>query len=78
MAFKKDLLTMHFSGSQAFVCVSTRGPPEVVVRVVFVSEVLQVAPPLAGGGLLQVRVLVWVLFAVTLLHGPHSLQLPAG
>ena len=69
---------MHFSGSQAFVCVSTRVPPEVVVRVVFVSEVVQMAPPLAGGGLLQVRVLVWVLLAVTLLHGPHSLQLPAG
>ena len=64
-------LTMHLSASQGLVCVSTTVPLELVLRVVFGSVSLQVGPPLAGGGLLQVRVLVWMLLAVTLLHGPH-------
>ena len=68
---------MHLSGSQLFVCVSTTVPLELELRVVFASVSEQVAPPLAGGGLSQVRVLLCVLFAVTLLHGPHWLQPPA-
>ena len=65
------LPTMHLSGSQGLVCVSTTVPLELVLRVVFASVSLQVAPQLAGFGLSQVRVLVCVLLEVTLLHGPH-------
>ena len=62
---------MHKAASQGLVCVSTTVPLALVLRVVFGSVSLQGAPPLAGFGLSQVRVLVCVLLEVTLLHGPH-------
>lgn len=74
----KHLLTMHLSGSQGLVCVCTMMPSALVLWVVLASVSVQFAPPLAGGGLPHVLVLVSVLAAVTLLHGPHKPQVPAG
>jgi len=71
------LPTMHFSGSQGLVWVSTTVPFELALSVVLVSVEEQAAPPLAGLGLTQVRVLVCVLLAVTLLHELQGLQAPS-
>ena len=68
---------MHFSGSQGLVWVSTTVPFELALSVVLVSVEVQAAPPLAGLGLSQVRVLACVLLAVTLLHELQGLQAPS-
>ena len=73
-----DSLTMHLSASQGLICVSTTVPDGLVVVVELASPVLlHVAPPFAGKGLSQERVLVWVLLAVALLQGPQLPQPPA-